>query len=300
MSMAKRKSRLGLGDFLGSGAANFEGSLEDDGGEPQIRSLPLESLIRGPYQTRQISSDDPGVRELADSIRELGVIEPVVVRPSGALYEILAGERRWRAAQQVGLERIPVVVREVEDRQAAAITLVENLQRRDLNPMEEAEGLERLRQDFSLDQKQLATLLGRSQSLISRSLGLLQLAPPVQTHLRAGSLQAGHAKPLQGLPRGDQIRLADGAVRGGWSVRELERQREQLLRTREGLSQPVPRMDPYVNHLQDRLRERLGSAVRFQFDARQGRGKIEIPFDSLDQCQGILAQLGLDAGDLGE
>ena len=295
--MAKRKNRLGLGDFLGSGAADFEGSLADAASrDGESRRLPVEALIRGPYQTRRLGADDPGIRELADSIRELGLIEPVVVRPTGSLYEILAGERRWRAAQLAGLAEIPVVVREVDDRQAAAITLVENLQRQDLNPMEEAEGLDRLRREFELDQQQLAALLGRSQSVVSRSLGLLQLAPPVQRHLREGALQAGHAKPLQGLQPGEQIRLADEAVRRGWSVRELEHRRELLLATREkpGVAS-VP--DPQMERMQDRLRERLGSAVRFRYDTRQGKGKIEIPFDSLAQCQGILAQLGLEAED---
>jgi len=295
--MAGRKGRLGLGDFLGSGAANFEGSLNDAPTQADIRSLPVETLIRGPYQTRRFEPDDPAIRELADSIRELGVIEPVVVRPAGGVHEILAGERRWRAAQLAGLAEIPVVVRAVDDRHAAAITLVENLQRRDLNPMEQAEGLERLRREFGLDQQQLAALLGCSQSLVSRGLGLLQLAPPVQNYLRNGALQSGHAKPLQGLPPGEQIRLADEAVRGGWSVRELERRRQRLLAARPATpASDVP--DPDVARMQNRLRERLGSPVRFRFDARRGKGKIEIPFDSVEQCQGILAQLGLDPQDL--
>ena len=220
------------------------------------------------------------------------MIEPLVVRPlADGRYEILAGHMRWRAAQQAGLSQAPVVVRDVDDRTAAVIALVENLLRRDLNPIEEGRALRRLREEFALTQEQLAELLGVSQTAISRTLGLLHLDPTVQAHIEEGRLQAGHGKTLLGLTPESQIRLAEQAVAQDWSVRELE-QRRAALADKSLPPMPSPR-DSNLVRLEERLQEWLAAPVRLRYDAHRGRGRIEIGFDSLDECDGILERLGM-------
>lgn len=288
--MSQRKSLKSLGDWIGAGGHSFDGSLMT-GGASDVRQLGLDQLIAGRYQPRQ-RIDETYLAELAHSIRQLGVIEPLVARPlADGSYEILAGHMRWRAAQQAGLKQVPVVVREADDQTAAAIALVENLLRRDLNAMEEARALRRLREEFGLTQEQLAALLGVSQSAISKALGLLGLNPATQALIEDGRLDAGHGKTLLGLADAVQLRLAEQAASEGWSVRELERRRAAL----EALPQsraPKPR-DPDLTRLEQRLQERLTAPVRLRYDAARGRGRIEIGFASLDECDGILERLGL-------
>lgn len=291
--MSRRKSLKNLGDWIGAGGHSFEGSLLENDGDPvvEIRALDVDQLAVGRYQPRQWI-DENYLTELEQSIRQFGVIEPLVVRPlADGRYEILAGHMRWRAAQQAGLRQVPVVVREVDDRTAAAIALVENLLRRDLNPIEEGRALRRLREEFALTQEQLAELLGISQTAISRTLGLLHLDPTVQAHIEEGRLQAGHGKTLLGLTPESQIRLAEQAVARDWSVRELE-QRRAALADKPQASMPTPR-DPNLVRLEERLQERLAAPVRLRYDAHRGRGRIEIGFDNLDQCDGILERLGI-------
>ncbi|MFO1372400.1 MAG: ParB/RepB/Spo0J family partition protein [Candidatus Competibacteraceae bacterium] len=292
--MSRRKSLKSLGDWIGAGGHNFDGSLlrSDSASDVDgIRQLDLDQLVAGRYQPRQ-RFDEAYLAELEQSIRRLGVIEPLVVRPlADGRYEILAGHMRWRAAQQARLTQAPVVVRDVDDRTAAAIALVENLLRQDLNPIEEGRALWRLREEFGLTQEQLAEQLGMSQSAISKALGLLSLDPTVQELIEDGILEAGHGKVLLGLPRETQIRLAELARRDGWSVRELERRRASLA----AASQPrvsAPR-DPNLARLEEQLRERLAAPVRLRYDAARGHGRIEIGFASLDECDGILERLGL-------
>lgn len=288
--MSQRKSLKSLGDWIGAGGHSFDGSLMT-GDASDVRQLGLDQLIAGRYQPRQ-RIDETYLAELAHSIRQLGVIEPLVARPlADGSYEILAGHMRWRAAQQAGLKQVPVVVREADDQTAAAIALVENLLRRDLNAMEEARALRRLREEFGLTQEQLAALLGVSQSAISKALGLLGLNPATQALIEDGRLDAGHGKTLLGLADAVQLRLAEQATSEGWSVRELERRRAAL----EALPQsraPKPR-DPDLTRLEQRLQERLTAPVRLRYDAARGRGRIEIGFASLDECDGILERLGL-------
>lgn len=289
--MSRRKSLHSLGDWIGAGGHAFDGSLLR--GEGELRFLEPEQLVAGRYQPRQ-RIDAAHLAELEQSIRQLGVIEPLVARPlAGGGHEILAGHLRWQAARQAGLSQIPVIVREVDDRTAAAISLVENLLRRDLNPIEEARALRRLREEFGLTQEQLAALLGVSQSAISKALGLLGLDPVVQTMIEEGPLEAGHGKVLLGLPCEAQIRLAERAAAAGWSVRELERHRAAL-----SASRPVPApRDPDLIRLEQRLREQLAAPVRVRYDAARHRGRIEIDFGSLDECDGILERLQVSVGD---
>lgn len=292
--MSRRKSLKSLGDWIGAGGHSFDGSLLKNEGETStLQHLDLDQLVTGRYQPRQ-RIDEAYLTELEQSIRRYGVIEPLVARPlADGSYEILAGHMRWRAAQQAGLAQVPVVVREADDQTAAAIALVENLLRRDLNPIEEGRALRRLREEFGLTQEQLAELLGASQSAISKTLGLLSLEPAVQAHIEEGRLEAGHGKVLVGLPREAQVRLADRAVQDGWSVRELERRRA-LLAAESRARMPTPR-DPDLVRLEDRLRERLAAPVRLRYDAGRGHGRIEIGFGSLEECDGILERLGVDA-----
>ncbi len=290
--MSRSKALKSLGDWIGAGGHSFDGSLLNSAsGAGTIQSLNLEQLVAGRYQPRQ-RIDEAYLTELAQSIRQFGIIEPLVARPlAEGGYEILAGHMRWQAAQQAGLTQVPVVVREADDRAAAAIALVENLLRRDLNPIEEARALRRLREEFGLTQEQLAETLGISQSAISRALGLLNLDPVVQAQIEDGSLEAGHGKALLGLSGAAQIRLAEQAIRDGWSVRELERRRALLVET-QPVALPTVR-DPDLARLEERLRERLAAPVRLRYDAGRGRGRIEIGFSSLDECDGILERLGL-------
>ena len=213
-------------------------------------------------------------------------------------YEILAGDRRWRAAQQAGLSQVPVIVHDVDNRTAALIALVENLQRSDLNPIDEARAMSRLLEEHELSQEQIAEMVGKSQSAISRSLGLLNLAPGVQDLIQGGLLEAGHAKVLLGLPMRQQKQLAELAISNGWTVRELERQKALLRRRkaiggkRSGLAR-----DPDIVRMENHLQECLGSPVKLKYQAASGKGKIEINFSSLDECNGILDRMGLLQGD---
>lgn len=289
--MSRRKPLKSLSDWIGAGGHSFEGSLLKSDDDGAIRQLELDRIVAGRYQPRQ-RLDEAYLAELEKSIRQFGVLEPLVVRPlPEGSFEILAGHMRWRAAQQAGLTHVPAVLRDVDDRTAAAIGLVENLLRRELNPIEEGRALRRLREEFGLSQEQLAEWLGLSQPAISKALGLLRLDPAVQALIEDGKLDAGHGKTLLGLSRAAQVRLAEHAAAAGWSVRELERRRT-LLSTDAAPRAALPR-DPDLVRLEERLRERLATAVKLKYDAARGYGRIEIAFSSLDECDGILEKIGI-------
>lgn len=296
----KRKSLKNLGDWLGEGSHQFEGSLLEDrdsvrSEKKNIHSLGVEQLRRGRYQPREPLDDDE-IAELAQTIRQLGVIEPIAVRPSDEedVYEILAGDRRWRAAQQAGLDQVPVIVHDVDDRTAAAIALVENLQRKKLNPIEEAQAMRRLIDEFELSQGQVAEIVGKSQSVVSKSLGLLDLDHVVQSYIQREQLEAGHGKVLLNLDRGDQVRLAEQTIKLGWSVRELEQQKAALKIGKTARKRHLTgRTDPNIVKMENQMQEWLGAKVRFKYNSTKGNGRIEINFTNLDECNGILEKFGL-------
>lgn len=261
------------------------------GGEP-ITRLPVGRIRPGRYQPRH-DFDPDALRELADSILAQGVIQPIVVRPlAGDGYEIIAGERRWRACQQAGLPEIPVVVRAVDEQAAMAIGLIENIQRADLNPLEEAGALERLLKEFSLTHQQIADALGKSRSMVTNLLRLLDLNPDVRAYLEKGLLEMGHARALLGLRDHDQSGAAVQVVRGGLSVRETERLVRRIQQSGETSGTPGHKaeLDPNIRRLQTDLTDKLGARVQIQ-QGNRGAGKLVIAYNSLDELDGILAHI---------
>lgn len=270
-----------------------EGAL--DGGEARgtLTSLPLDLIERGRFQPRR-DFDPEGLRELADSISAQGVIQPIVVRAlAGGRYEILAGERRWRASQQAGLGEIPVVIREADDQSAMAIALIENIQRADLNPLEEASALQRLLGEFGLTHAQIAEAIGRSRASVTNLLRLLELNDDVKRALERGQLEMGHARALLGIKGPRQSAAATQVMSRGFSVRETERLVRQIQQEEEGRTTPVARpgaVDPDVRRLQDDLADRLGAQVQIQ-PGNRGGGRLVIAYHSLDELDGILAHI---------
>ncbi|WP_374343425.1 ParB/RepB/Spo0J family partition protein [Azonexus sp.] len=276
---------------LGRGLdALLAGSDRPQGDEQ--RNLPVERLRPGKYQPRT-HMDEASLAELAASIKAQGVMQPILVRavdktPGAERYEIVAGERRWRAAQLAGLTEVPVLVRAIPDEQALAMALIENIQRENLNPLEEALGLQRLIDEFGLTHQQAADAVGRSRPAASNLLRLLQLSPVVQEMLMVGKLDMGHARALLPLSVVQQVAVAQRIVHRGMSVREAERLVQQLLSPPKKASvQPV---DRDLLRLQEELSDNIGAAVAIR-SSKKGSGKITIEFNSLDQLDGILGRL---------
>ena len=253
-------------------------------------TLPVGALQPGKYQPR--TRMDPGsLEELAASIKAQGLIQPISVRPvSGSRFEIIAGERRWRAAQIAGLAEVPVLIRDIPDDAALAMSLIENIQREDLNPLEEAAGIQRLIDEFEMTHQQAADAVGRSRSAASNLLRLLQLAKPAQDMLMAGDIEMGHARALLPLSKGEQGRIAALVADKGYSVRETERMvaRELNPPTKKS-SERKPDRD--LVRLEEELSDRLGATVKIAAN-RKGGGSLSIRFGSLDQLDGLLARLG--------
>jgi ParB family chromosome partitioning protein len=236
--------------------------------------------------------DAESLAELALSIREQGIMQPILVRPvEGGRFEIVAGERRWRAAQQAGLREIPALVKNVPDQSALAVALIENIQREDLNPLEEARGLQRLIDEFGLTHDTAAKAVGRSRSAVSNLLRLNSLAPPVQEYVLAGSLEMGHARALLALAIDQQSGAAARVVDGALSVRETERLVHGLLNPakRAARRKGKPAYDADTARLENDLSERLGAVVHIE-PGRQGAGRIVIRYSTLDQLDGIVAR----------
>ena len=260
--------------------------------EDRLATLKISDIRPGRYQPRT-HMDEAALAQLADSILAQGVIQPVVVREIGlGEYELIAGERRWRAARKAGLAEIPAVVRAVPDEAALAIALIENIQREQLNALEEAHGIQRLIDEFGMTHERAAAALGRSRSAVSNLLRLLHLAEPVQDLVYAGKLDMGHARALLPLPVLDQIDMARDIADRGLSVREAERRAQARL---SESSAPVPvaggrKVDPDVARLQEELADRLGVAVKIRHGSK-GRGRLEIEYLDLDQLDRFLAAL---------
>ncbi|MBK1643085.1 chromosome partitioning protein ParB [Thiocapsa imhoffii] len=258
----------------------------------RITRLPIEWIKPGRYQPRH-DFDPDALRELTDSILAQGVIQPILVRALATdRYEIIAGERRWRACQQAGLAEIPAIVRDVEEQAALAIGLIENIQRTDLKPLEEAGALERLLKEFELTHQQIADALGKSRSMVTNLLRLLDLEPEVRERLEQGLLEMGHARALLGLRGPEQVRAAVQVVRAGLSVRETERLVRRLQQPGEPtpVSERDPALDPNIRRLQSDLTDRLGARVEIK-PGQRGTGKLVIAYNSLDELDGILSHI---------
>ena len=258
----------------------------------RLARLPVETLRRGRYQPRR-EMDQTRLEELAASIRANGVMQPIVARslPTGNGYEIIAGERRWRAAQLAGLDQVPVIVREVPDEAAMALALIENIQREDLSPVEEAAALKRLVDEFGLTQKQVAETVGKSRTTVTNLLRLLQLEGEVRELLEQGALEMGHARALLTLEAPDQLRIARAVVDKGLSVRQTEAlARAAAEPARPATPKPAAEADPDTERLERRLSEQVGAPVSIKRGSG-GAGQLVIRYSSLDELEGILAHI---------
>jgi ParB family chromosome partitioning protein len=284
---------------LGRGLDALLGASPQHAPADVLLSLPVDLLERARYQPRQDMRPDT-LQELADSIRAQGVVQPIVVRPRGAgadpagaaRYEIIAGERRWRAAQMAGLSEIPAIVREVPDQAAVAMALIENIQRENLNPLEEARALDRLINEFDMTHQQAAEAVGRSRVAVSNLLRLLDLGEEVRALVEARELDMGHARALLGLPaRKQQLEVGRLVAKKGLSVRETEQLVRRILRGgRTAKPDDGAAVDPDVRRLETELSEKLGAQVSLKHSAR-GKGRLIVPYNSLDELDGILAHI---------
>lgn len=275
---------------LGRGLdALLAGNTGESGNSGELRTLDVGLLQPGKYQPR--TRMDPGsLEELAESIKSQGIMQPIIVRSvGGGRFEIIAGERRWRAAQLAGLSEVPTLVRDIPDDAALAMSLIENIQREDLNPLEEAAGVQRLIDEFGMTHEQAANAIGRSRSATTNLLRLLQLAEPVQEQLVTGDLDMGHARALLSLPKADQIAFANRVVAQGLTVRDTEK-----MVARGGLAEQgnkakaEPSRD--LARLEEELSDVVGAPVSISANAR-GAGKLVIRFNNLDQLDGLIARL---------
>ena len=290
MSLKKRGLGRGLDALLTTGKPVSAVESQVESRQSELQNLPVEWLQPGKYQPRKDMSQD-ALEELASSIRAQGVIQPIVVRPVGTdRYEIIAGERRWRASQLAGLAEVPCMLKDVPDEAAVAIALIENIQREDLNAMEEAVALQRLLSEFELTHQQVADAVGKSRTTVTNLLRLNQLADEVKTLLEHGDIEMGHARAILALPAEQQPDTGRVIAAKQLTVREAESLVRRLL-------EPVPvkedkAKDPDVAALELRLSERFGAPVSISYN-RKGKGELVINYSSLPELDGILHKLGL-------
>ncbi|AKV98700.1 chromosome partitioning protein, ParB family [Marinobacter sp. DSM 26671] len=290
--MAAKKRGLGergLGALLAGSKVNLDQELKDHDGE--LREVPIDLIQRGRYQPRR-DMDPAALQELADSIRQQGVMQPVVVRPiAEGRYELIAGERRWRATQMAGLDSIPAIIRDVPDEAAIAMALIENIQRENLNPIEEAFALQRLQDEFGLTQAQVAEAVGKSRTTITNLLRLIGLSEDVRIMLEHGDLEMGHGRAMLTLAPELQMQVAKQVVAKSLSVRQTEALvRRVQQETPDSKSRKKGVVDPNIRALQDDLAERLGARVSIDHGQR-GKGKLVIEYSSLDELDGILGHI---------
>jgi ParB family chromosome partitioning protein len=267
-------------------AGNNISAPEKDG---DLRHIPIDLVQRGKYQPRTDMHEE-ALQELASSIRAQGVMQPIVVRPISAThYEIIAGERRWRASQLAGLDTIPAIIKPVSDESAIAMSLIENIQRENLNPIEEAVALKRLQDEFNLTQQQVADAVGKSRVTVANLLRLIGLNPDVRLMLEHGDLEMGHARALLSLPDQQQSEAARIVVGKGFSVRQTEALVRRLLAEAGKVTKPAVN-DPDIRNLEEKLSEILGARVQIQHGAK-GAGKVTLKYNSLDELDGILSHI---------
>jgi len=255
-----------------------------------LRHIAIELIQRGTYQPR-VHFEPEALQELADSIKARGVIQPIVVRPIAAgKFELIAGERRWRASQLAGMHEIPAVVKELNDQSAAAISLIENIQREDLNPLEESRALQRLIDEFEMTHQQVAEVVSRSRATVTNLLRLKDLNEDVKLLVDERKIDMGHARALLALTGHEQSTLANKAADMDWSVREIEKQVKRLLNPVPKVTGASASVDPDIRRLQEQVSERLGAPVELQHKSN-GKGKLVINYSSLDELDGILAKI---------
>lgn len=297
MSASKKRGLgRGLDALLGAGGTRPEAvSVEADATpavqnvDGTLRQLPIEQLQRGRFQPRR-DMHPQALEELADSIRQQGIMQPVVVREVGVeRYEIIAGERRWRAAQQAGLDRVPALIREIDDAAAIAMALIENIQREDLNPLEEALALQRLQQEFELTQQQVAEAVGKSRVSVTNLMRLLSLHEDVKRLLENGDLEMGHARALLALSPHQQVDAARQVVARGLSVRQTEALVRQLQQPKPSAKDQA-KESPDVQRLEQKLQDTLGAPVKIRHQD-SGKGRLEIRYTSLEELDGILQHI---------
>ena len=294
--MAAKRQSLGKGldallgisedaiDQPTTGTASFDQDARD-----QLRNIPVDMLQRGKYQPR-VDFDNDSLQELADSISSQGLMQPISVRKiEDNKFEIIAGERRWRAAQLAGLDTIPAIVRDVSDQTTVAMALIENIQREDLNPVEESQALIRLQNEFGLTQQQVAEAVGKSRSAVTNLMRLASLEAPVQELLQKADIELGHAKCLLGLEGSSQIQAARTVASKKLTVRQTEALVKQLQNpSPKKDTQPTPNQD--IENLQQDLSEKLGAKVSIQHSSK-GSGKLVITYNSVDELDGILGHI---------
>lgn len=289
----RKKRSLGRGFEALLGDTNISALVDETKAEASthdgdLRQMPIENLQPGRYQPRRDMREE-ALEHLAESIRVQGVIQPIVVRAidSGG-FEIVAGERRWRAAQKAGLHDVPVIVRKVDDRAAIAMALIENIQREELNPLEEAQSLQRLIDEFGFTHEEAASAIGRSRSAVSNLLRLLALSEETKALVVSREIEMGHARALLALPREQQYGLALRIIKDGLSVRAAEKLVQQQSRPKSVTSKKTK--DPNISRLESELSESIGASVDIKHSSK-GKGRLSIDYTSLDQLEGILDRL---------
>jgi ParB family transcriptional regulator, chromosome partitioning protein len=291
--MAKTGLGKGLGALIGTRPSLVREDV-DLAGE-QIHQIRLASIVPSPLQPRKNFAPD-ALQELVDSIRQHGIIQPLIVRRVDGRHELIAGERRWRAAQELGLAEVPVIVRTASDLEVLEISLIENLQRTDLNPIEEAQGYARLAEEFGMKQEEIAQKVGRSRAAVANAMRLLDLDPQIQTWVAQDLLSVGHAKVLLGVKAAEeQLRLAELVLKRNSSVRQTERLVSRYLggwRKRKRTAQ-IPVTSATISDLQDKLRQHLGTHVAIHHGPK--RGRIEIEYYGDDDLERILSIVGLNS-----
>ena len=296
--MTQKKRGLGFNPLLGLDQSTVDAVLNTEKTDPTIKGssgqsgllqLAIEKIVPNPFQPRT-RFNELELDELSDSIRQHGVMQPVVVRQTVRGYELIAGERRWRASQRAGFAVIPALVRDLDDQQVAALALIENIQREQLTAIEQARALARMRDQFSMDQTALAAMISSSRSNVANLLRLLNLSQGVQSMLEEGQLEMGHARALLPLPETMQVKTAEDVLRSQLSVRQTETLVKRLLSDNSKRDQSGDQKDPDVSRLEAKLSDRLGASVQIK-PKSGGKGHIVIEYGSLDILDGIVSRL---------